>query len=110
MGMGYIKLPISFISLFENLTYAEIGRLVVEMFAFQQTNEEPHFETNDPLYFLWPMCRDNVLDSVEAYERQCAANRENGKRAADRRNPINPFKPKKPNGFSKTQPNRNNPN
>ena len=80
MGMGFIKLPVSFISLFENLSYAEIGRLVMEMFAFYKLGDEPKFESSDPLFYIWPMCRDNVLESIEAYERQCAVNRENGKK------------------------------
>lgn len=80
MGIGYIKLPLSFSPLFENLSDAQIGRLVCCMFDFCKTGEEPDFEQGDPLFFIWPMCRDNVLDSWESYERQCAANRENGKK------------------------------
>ena len=80
MGMGYIKLPISFLSLFENLTYEQIGRLVEAMLVFQKTGDEPDYNKSDPIYYLWPSCRDNVLESNEAYERQCAANRANGKK------------------------------
>ena len=80
MGMGYIKLPVSFLSLFENLSYEQIGRIVAAMLMFQKTGDEPGFKPSDPLFYLWPSCLDNVLDSCEAYERQCAANRENGKK------------------------------
>lgn len=80
MGMGFIKLPVSFISLFENLSYEEIGRAVMAMFAYFQTGEEPKFESNDPLRYVWPMCRDNVIESTEAYERKCETLRENGKK------------------------------
>lgn len=80
MGMGYIKLPVSFLSLFENLSYAQIGQLVMAMLTMQSTGKIPEFKPNDPLYYIWPTCRDNVLESNEAYERQCAANRANGKK------------------------------
>ena len=80
MGIGYIKLPLSFAPLFENLSDAQIGRLVCSMLEFCTTGEEPNFQRSDPLFYVWPMCRENVVDSLEAYERQCAANRENGKK------------------------------
>lgn len=80
MGMGYIKLPVSFLSLFENLSYAQIGHLVMAMLTMQSTGKIPEFQPNDPLYYIWPTCRDNVIESAEAYERQCERNRENGKK------------------------------
>ena len=80
MGIGYIKLPLSFVVLFENLSDAQVGRLVRFMLDFCKTGEEPDFEPTDPLYFIWPMCRDSVVESQEAYERQCSVNRENGKK------------------------------
>lgn len=80
MGLNFIKLPLSFAALFEKLTTAQIGFLVCSMFNFCKTGEEPDFEPTDPLYFIWPMCRDCVEESQEAYERQCAVNRENGKK------------------------------
>lgn len=80
MGMGYIKLPLSFVSLFEKLTDEQIGRLALAMLAFQKTGAEQEFKPSDPLFYLWPTCRDSVVESREAYERQCAANRENGKK------------------------------
>lgn len=80
MGIGYIKLPISFVVLFENLSDAQVGHLVRCMLDFCKTGEEPDLESGDPMVILWPMCRDSVIDSWESYERQCAANRENGKK------------------------------
>lgn len=80
MGIGYIKLPLLFATLFEKLSDEQVGRLVRLMFDFCKTGEEPDFEPTDPMAILWPMCRDSVIDSWESYERQCAARRENGKK------------------------------
>lgn len=79
MGLGYIKLPLSFGTAFSNLSAEQVGRLVIAMLNLCETGEEPDFSPKQPEYYLWPQCRENVIESIRAYEHQCEVNRENGK-------------------------------
>lgn len=78
MGIGYVKLPISFGTAFSALSEAQIGRLIMAMLHMAETGEEPDFAPNQPEYYLWPQCRENLIDSFEAYEKTCVKNRQNG--------------------------------
>lgn len=78
MGLGYFKFPLAFRTVLANVNDGQYRRLVDGMLDFAATGKEPDFSPDQPEYYIWPQCKENVLDSIDAYEKICIRNRTNG--------------------------------
>ena len=109
MAFDYLPLWDRYRELFEPLDAAEIGRLILSMYAYKD-GADPQPDGNER--FVWPSIRRDIDQAKAAYEAECERQRANGSKGG------RPAKPKEPTGFSenpknpvvfpKTQKSKNN--
>lgn len=60
---------------FQNLTDAQVGRLIRAMLHYLNTEEDQ--EPKGPEKYLWPVLKDQLARNMEKYEKICERNRTN---------------------------------
>lgn len=91
--MKYLKLFVDFRANFEQLSEAEIGRLILAMFDYAETEQEPDLKGNER--FVWGAARTAIDHTREFAEKQAKNGAMNGKTKKTNESQSEPKKPTK---------------